>query len=348
METPDGPNPGQSPYPPSPTYQAAGPQYQPPQPSYPPPSAQGVPQAEKKGLSTGARWAIGIVAVVVLLIIGSCVWASTVFTSSDMGPIASGNGVALIHIDDAIAGTGGYVTPENILDQIDQALDDPNVMSILLRIDSPGGTVAASQEISMAVKRAAREKPVVASIGDIGASGAYMVASQCTEIVAAPGSSVGSIGVIMQIPNVESLLETVGVEFTTLTTGQFKDTGSAYRSVTPTEAAMLEGQMQAVYEQFIADVAEGRGMTEAEVRELATGWVWLGAEAQTLGLVDTLGNYDDAIDRAATLGGIEGEPVIVDYGWTDPFADILGSLWGLTASAFGSDAGSGVPQTLMR
>jgi len=348
METPDGPNPGQSPYPPSPAYQAAGPQYQPPQPSYPLPSAQGAPQSEKKGLSIGARWAIGIVVVLILLFIGSCVWMSALFSSDDIGSLTSGNGIALIHIDDAIAGTGGYVTPENILDQINQALDDPNVKSILLRIDSPGGTVAASQEISMAVKRAAGQKPVVASIGDIGASGAYMVASQCTEIVAAPGSSVGSIGVIMQIPNVESLLETVGVEFTTLTTGEFKDTGSAYRSVTLTEATMLEGQMQAVYEQFIADVAEGRGMTEAEVRELATGWVWLGAEAQTIGLVDTLGNYDDAVGRAAALGNIEGEPVIVDYGWTDPFADILGSIWGLTASALGSEAGSRAPQTLMR
>lgn len=200
----------------------------------------------------------------------------------------------------------------------------------------------------MAVKRANLEKPVVASIGDMGASGAYMVASQCESIVAAPGSSVGSIGVIMSIPNIESLLETVGVEFTVLTTGEFKDTGSMYRSVTPTEAAMLEGQMQIVYNQFIADVAEGRGMAEDDVRELATGWVWLGSEAQELGLVDELGNYDDAIALAADLGGIEGDPHIVNYGYTDPFAGLLSSILGVLSESQALDANAIERAGLMR
>lgn len=313
----------------------------------PPPVIPQQPQPKK--MSAGAKWAIGIVIAVVVLIIGSCVLTGLLFSSGDpSASFGTGNSVAVIYIDDAIAGTGAYVTPESILDQLDQALADPSVAAIVLRIDSPGGTVAASQEISMAVKRANMVKPVVASIGDMGASGAYMVASQCESIVAAPGSSVGSIGVIMSIPNIESLLETVGVEFTVLTTGEFKDTGSMYRSVTPTEAAMLEGQMQIVYNQFIADVAEGRGMAEDDVRELATGWVWLGSEAQELGLVDELGNYDDAIALAADLGGIEGDPYIVNYEYMDPFSGLLGSILGVVSESQALDANAIERAGLMR
>jgi len=302
----------------------------------PPPVMPQQPQAKK--MSAGAKWAIGITIGVVVLIMGSCVLTGILFSSDGSSSLGYQDSVAVIYIDDAIAGTGAYVTPESVLDQLDQALDDPSVAAIVLRIDSPGGTVAASQEISMAVKRANMVKPVVASIGDMGASGAYMVASQCESIVAAPGSSVGSIGVIMTIPNVEGLLDTVGVEFTVLTTGEFKDTGSMYRSVTPTEAAMLEGQMEIAYNQFIADVAAGRGMAEDDVRELATGWVWLGTEAQELGLVDELGNYDDAIALAADLGGIEGDPYIVNYEYYDPFSGLIGSILGVVAESQSLDA----------
>jgi protease-4 len=292
-------------------------------------------------MSAGAKWAIGIAVAFVLLILFSCVGLLALRTG---GPkmTSSGDSIALIHIDGVIAGTGtiydGVSSPEYILDQIDQALADDSVKAIMLRIDSPGGTVAASQEITLAVRRAAEEKPVVASIGDIGASGAYMVASQCSEIVASPGSAVGSIGVIMEIPNVAGLLDKLGVEFTTLTQGEYKDAGSPYRSVTPTESAMLEGQMEIAYEQFIADVALGREMSEAEVRELATGWVWLGSEALDLGLVDTLGNYDDAVDAAADLGGIEGEPYVVTYEPDYSFESLIWDMIGFRSPSRALDA----------
>jgi protease-4 len=287
-------------------------------------------------MSTGAKWAIGLTVGFVLLTLLSCVGLLVVAATGGGPSIGSyADSVALIHIDGVIAGTGtsyeGVSSPEYILDQLDQALADDSVRAILLRIDSPGGTVAASQEISLAVRRAAEEKPVVASIGDIGASGAYMVAAQCSEIVASPGSAVGSIGVIMEIPNVAGLLDKLGVEFTVLTEGAHKDVGSPFRSVTATESAMLQGQMEIAYEQFIADVAEGRGMSEAEVRELATGWVWLGSEAIDLGLIDTLGNFDDAVDAAADLGGIEGDPYIVTFGYDYSLENLIWDMFGFTS-----------------
>jgi protease-4 len=287
-------------------------------------------------MSTPTKWAIGIVIVLVLLGLVSCAIIALLVPTGDVASL-TGDSIALIRIDGVIAGTGtmydGVTSPEYFLDQLDQALADDSVKAILLRVDSPGGTVAASQEISLAIRRAVEEKPVVVSVGDVCASGAYMAASQCDEIVASPGSSVGSIGVIMEIPNVEGLLEKLGVEFTVLTEGEYKDAGSPFRSITETETAMLERQLALVREQFVADVAEGRGMSEAEVDELATGWVWLGSEALELGLVDSLGNYDDAVDRAAELGGIEGDPYIVTYEPEYTFESLLWDMLGLAAPA---------------
>ena len=305
---------------------------------YTPPASPG----PRRTMSAGAKWAIGIGIVLIVLVFVACALLASLGRAFDTTSIAMGDSIALIHVDGAIAGTGstydGVVTPEYMLDQLDQALADDSVKAILLRIDSPGGTVAASQEISLAVRRANEEKPVVASIGDIGASGAYMVAAQCDEIVAAPGSMVGSIGVIMEIPNVAGLLDKLGVEFTVLTQGENKDVGSPYRSVTPTETVMLNEQMAIAYDQFIADVAEGRGMDEAEVRELATGWAWLGSEAIDLGLVDSLGNYDDAVNRAAELGGIDGDPYIVTYEPVYAIEDLIYDLIGLSSQLKAPDA----------
>lgn len=316
----------------------------PEQPAFSPPVAPVAfsPAPPRAPMSAGAKWAIGLTIGFVILTLLSCVGLVVVAATGGPAIGSSGDSIALIHIGGVIAGSGttyqGVASPEYVLDQLDQALADDSVRAILLRIDSPGGTVAASQEISLAVRRAAEEKPVVASIGDIGASGAYMVASQCSEIVASPGSSVGSIGVIMEIPNVAGLLDKLGVEFTVLTEGEHKDVGNPYRSVTATESAMLQGQMEIAYEQFISDVATGRGMSEAEVRDLATGWVWLGSEAIELGLVDTLGNYDDAVDAAAELGGIEGEPYIVTYDHEYSLENLIWDTFGLTARSMSLDA----------
>jgi protease-4 len=306
----------------------------PPQPTYP--YQQTTDQPKKRN-----GWIIALVIIGVLLLAG-CGGMFALFSAVDGFDTGGGFGdsIALIHIDGAISGTGssidGVVTPEDIIDQLDQAANDPSVKAVLLRIDSPGGTVAASQEIAMAVER--MEVPVVCSIGDIGASGAYMVASQSDHIVAAPGSAVGSIGVIMQLTNVQGLLDKVGVEFTVITKGDLKDTGSPYRSVTTTEVVLIDEQMTIAYEQFIEDVAKGRDMDVEDVRELATGWAWMGTEALDLGLIDSLGNYSDAVDKAAELGGIDGEPNIVTFEPTLGFEDLAFSLFGLKSMLNPADA----------
>ncbi|MCJ7727181.1 MAG: signal peptide peptidase SppA, partial [Actinobacteria bacterium] len=155
------------------------------------------------------------------------------------------------------------------------------------------------------------EKPVVVSVSDTCASGAYYVASAADRIIANRSSSVGSIGVIMQIPNYEDLYEKLGLKYTTIKQGKYKDIGSPDRPLTKEEMKLLEAQLKEIYRQFISDVAEARSMDVSEVEELATGWVFLGTEALELGLIDEIGNYKDAINIAAELGGIKGEPIVI-------------------------------------
>ena len=216
--------------------------------------------------------------------------------------------------------------------------------AIVLRIDSPGGTVAASEEISAFVKAA--KKPVVVSIGDVGASGAYMIASQADEIWAMPGSSVGSIGVITEIPNVANLLDKVGIDFQTITAGRYKDAGSPFRSLTKEERALIKGEIDEAYGQFIDIVAEGRKMPRSKVESLATGWAWSGARAKELGLVDEIGTYRDAMDSAAELGGIKGDYGIVTY--DDDLNRVLEQLMSLRSSLGSLDALTGQDSTMRR
>jgi protease-4 len=256
------------------------------------------------------------------------VWAATFVGGGSSVPMATGDAIAVIPIDGVIAGTGaaGVITPEDFLDQLDQAERDGRVKAIVLRVDSPGGTVAASEEISTYVKEA--KKPVVVTVGDVGASGAYMVSSQADRIVALPGSAVGSIGVITDIPNVAGLLDKLGVQFTVIKAGKLKDTGSPYRALTETETALIQGSVDEVYGQFIGIVAEGRKMPRSKVESLATGWAWNGEQAKELGLVDEIGTYRDAMRVAAKLGGIEGEYETVTYG-SQKLEDLLGSVLSL-------------------
>jgi protease-4 len=276
-------------------------------------------------------WTVGI-CVALLLTVSACVWplALRFGDRRDMFSSASfGDSVAVIRVDGVIVGTGspvdGYVTPESFKDLLDQAEEDASVKAIVLRVDSPGGTVAASEEVAAYVK--ASTKPVVVSVGDVSASGAYMVSSQSDEIWAMPGSSVGSIGVISEIPNVSGLLDKVGVEFQVITAGKYKDAGSPYRPLTEEEQALIQGEVDDAYDQFIDIVADGRDMQRSEVETLATGWAWNGTRAKELGLVDKIGTFEDALDAAAKRGGISGDYEVVSY--EEEFPDILGSFIGL-------------------
>jgi protease-4 len=228
----------------------------------------------------------------------------------------AGDSVYEIRLEGVISGEqysgllgGQTVTPEYIIGQLDAAESNPSVKAILIRVNSPGGSPSASQEIYEEIRKI--EKPVVVSVSETCASGAYYISCAADKIIANRSSSVGSIGVIMQIPNYEDLYEKLGIKYTTIKQGKYKDIGSTDRPITAEEKKLLEAQVKEIYKQFISDVAEARNMEISEVEELATGWVFLGTEALDLGLIDGIGNYKDAIDIAAKLGGIEGEPVVI-------------------------------------
>ncbi len=284
------------------------------------------PLAPEPARKRGWIWPLAVV-VCVLIVVGGCGWVAWL-GAGDMN-VPTGDAIAVIPIDGVIAGTGGtgVITPQDFRDKLNQALDDDTVKAIVLRVDSPGGTVAASEEIALYVKAA--DKPVVVSVGDVDASGAYMVSSQADKIIALPGSAVGSIGVIMEIPNVAGLLDKLGVTFTVVTAGAYKDAGSPYRSLTATEKALVRGSVDEVYGQFIDIVAEGRKMPRSEVESLATGWAWNGSEAKKLGLVDQVGTFDDALKAAAKLGKIDGDYETVSYDDAQ-FGDVFGSLLGIS------------------
>jgi protease-4 len=204
--------------------------------------------------------------------------------------------------------------------------------ALLIRLDSPGGAVAPSQEIYTEILRAREKKKiVVASMSSLAASGAYYIASACDKIVANPGTLTGSIGVIAEFPDVSTLLKKVGVNFETIKSGKFKDTGSFSRPMTPEERQYLQTTINEVYEQFLRSVVNGRrtafqeklskvlnkkasSITDAEIihfiQPYADGRVLTGSRAFELGFVDQLGNYYDAVKLTADLSGIKGEPTV--------------------------------------
>ncbi len=215
-----------------------------------------------------------------------------------------------------------------VVDHLKWAEADASVKAVVLRVNSPGGSVVASDEIYQQIM--AMTKPVVASMGELAASGGYYVSAPTDEIFANPNTLTGSIGVISQFIHFGELLKEYGVEVTTIKTGQFKDQGSSFRSMSQEDIAIWQSIVDDAYEEFVQIVAEGREISLERVKELADGRVYSGEQAQALGLVDQLGNLPAAIQRAAELGGIEGEPRIVEY--ERPFS-LFGGLLGLARPA---------------
>jgi protease-4 len=182
--------------------------------------------------------------------------------------------------------------------------------AIVVRIDSPGGAVAPTQEIFQEIQRSKKGKPFVASMGGMATSGGYYIAAACDRIVANPGTLTGSIGVIMQLTNVEELMKKIGVKGVNVKSGANKDIGSPFLPLSPEGKEILQSLVDNVHSQFVAAVAKGRSMEETRVRKLADGRVYSGAQAKDLGLVDQFGTLEDAIELAAKRGGIVGEPAV--------------------------------------
>lgn len=241
-----------------------------------------------------------ITLAVVAVIAGAVLWALSDFEISPKS-----NKVGVLEIKGTITGS------QEILKQIKEFRTDSSVKAILVRIDSPGGAVGPSQEIYRELKRAAATKPVVASLGGVAASGGYYIACAANHVVANPGTITGSIGVIIHFPNLRELFDKIGYQMTTIKSGQFKDLGNPARAMTPEEKEVLQGMIDETYRQFVRDVSAARKLPEDEVRKVADGRIFVGEQAQALKLVDQLGNFEDAVDKAAELGKIEGEPDVV-------------------------------------
>ena len=207
--------------------------------------------------------------------------------------------------------TGEIKDSREILGQLHELRKDDSVKAIVVRIDSPGGSVAPSQEIFAAIQRAKKDKKVVCSMGNLAASGGYYVAAACDKIYASPGTITGSIGVISEFPHVQGLMALARVEVDTIKSGALKDSGSPLRAMTTTERLYFQQFVDGVYEQFLDDVATARKIPKETLRPLADGRILSGKEAQKVHLVDELGNLEDALDGAAKLAGVTGDPVPV-------------------------------------
>jgi protease-4 len=252
--------------------------------------------------------ALGVGAAVLVVFVVT-IWLLIAVTDG----LPGGARVAVVEVE-GIIGTEVQrgLDPEGLVRTLGEYRDDPAVRAVVLRINSPGGVVAPTQEIFAAVRRLREaKKPVVASLGSVAASGGYYVAVAADRIYASPGTLTGSIGVVMQMANLEGLLKKVGVEYVVVKAGAYKDVGNMARAMTPEERRILQSLLDDVYDQFISAVAEGRGLDPQAVRAFAEGRIYSGRQAQALRMVDDLGGLDDAIEAAAKMAGLPGKPKVI-------------------------------------
>lgn len=202
----------------------------------------------------------------------------------------------------------GYIADtQDTIQDIRRYREDKSVKAIVIRIDSPGGGVGPSQEISREILRTLQDKKVIASLGAVAASGGYYIASAASGIVANPGTITGSIGVIMGFTDIQGLLQKIGVTPVVVKSGEYKDIGSPVRTMTDSERTLLQTFSDQVHRQFITAIAEGRHLEYEKVASVADGRILTGENAHELGLVDRLGNLEDAIAWAGEMGGITGK-----------------------------------------
>jgi protease-4 len=255
-----------------------------------------------------------------LLIVSVIVAAAVGGKGPGKGALPGGEQVGVVYIQGIITAAdggpfGGTAGTGGVLEALRRAEENPGIRAVVLRLDSPGGTAAASQEIAEAVKRLKKAgKKVVASMGDVAASGAYWVAAGSDRIFANPATITGSIGVLIETVEVTGLYGKIGVSKETIKSGPYKDMGSESRPMTPQERAIFQGMVDDIYDQFVDWVAEGRKMEREEVLRLADGRIFTGRQAKAVGLVDELGDFRDAVRCAGRLAGIKGEPQVVDLG----------------------------------
>lgn len=259
------------------------------------------------------RTALSLIAIVGVGFIAFSVLASYLLERGWIG----GATVAVVRVE------GIILDSKETIEELRHYRDNPSVKAIVLRIDTPGGAVVPSQEIYAEVRktRADGKLKLVASMGNVAASGGYYIAAAADRIVANPGTLTGSIGVIMELANVQGLLEKVGVQSVVIKSGRYKDMTSPFRAMTAEDRALLQGVLDDVHTQFIEAVATGRSLRVEDVRGLADGRIFTGRQAKSMSLVDELGDLHDAIKLAAQMVGIVGEPRVIEtkkrFSWRD-------------------------------
>lgn len=230
--------------------------------------------------------------------------AKSLMDGSDAA-LVSKNGIGLVEVK------GMILDSKETIRQLRHFLKQDGVKAVVLRVDSPGGVVAPSQEIYEEVRKFAAKKKIIVSMGSLAASGGYYISAPATMIYANPGTITASIGVILKLSNIEALMDKIGIKSHTLKTGKYKDSGSPLRQFSPEDRAMLQSVIDNTHEQFIRAVAEGRKLPIDEVRKIADGRILSGEQAKGVKLVDRLGTLQDAIEEAGKQAGIKGEPEVI-------------------------------------
>jgi protease-4 len=251
-----------------------------------------------------AAWVLGLIFGGLFLVLFGFL-AVLYLAVRDEGGVGGGDKVGVVEV------TGPISDSKETLKELAEFRDNENIKAIVLRVDSPGGSVGPSQEIYDAVKKAREKKKVIVSLGSIAASGGFYIACAGDKVYANPGTLTGSIGVIMQIPNFTGVMRWAGIEMNTITAGKLKDSGSPFRPMTDEEKSYFTGMLGDVHNQFIEAVASGRKLTVEEVKPYADGRVFSGRQAKEWKLVDELGGIEAAVAEAGKLGGIKDEPKVV-------------------------------------
>ena len=249
-----------------------------------------------------------ILGICLLLLIGVVFFALIYVLSllkGEGGSLRLQSKVGVVLIEGVIADS------REIIEQIDEFADDDGVRAVVLRINSPGGGVAASQEIYRAVRKLQAKKKVIVSMGSVAASGGYLIAAAADRIVANPGTVTGSISAVMHFADVQELMKKVGVRSSVIKSGKFKDIGSPVRDMTAEEKQLIQEIVDDIYDQFVRTIAEDRKIPLEKVLSLADGRIFSGRQALHLELVDELGSLEDAVLLAGRLAVIEGKPAVV-------------------------------------
>jgi len=254
----------------------------------------------KKMLMIGSLAVVGFI-----LLFAFSLYIAKSLLGSGEGKLVDKPGVGLVEVK------GMIIDSKETVRQLRHFLKNDEVKAVVLRVDSPGGVVAPSQEIYEEVRKFAAKKKIVVSMGSLAASGGYYISAPATTIYANPGTITASIGVIIKLSNIESLMDKIGIKSTVIKTGKFKDSGSPVRQLTDEDRAMFQSVIDSTHNQFVKAVASGRKLPVDEVRRIADGRVLSGEQALELKLVDRLGTLQDAIEEAGRLAGIKGEPEVI-------------------------------------